>query len=106
MSGVLLISPPDQLGYGGPSFKSRKYDLPMPTLLTYGSGGWSLLRESWNWTPNGANLSAAALPDQGCRALHHNLQAIVQSIMKLGRIQLVSEAVDFLIDKVGEPYKP
>ena len=52
----------------------------------------------------GANLSFAALPGKGHRVLHNNLQSIVASIMKLCGILAVTEASNFLLGKVGEPY--
>ena len=52
----------------------------------------------------GANLAAAPLPGQGHRALHNHLQSLIMAMMKLGGISSEKEAVNFLLDKVGEPY--
>ena len=52
----------------------------------------------------GANLAAASLPGQGHRALHNALQSILQDMMKLAGISSEKEAVNFLLDKVGQPY--
>ena len=52
----------------------------------------------------GANLDAAPLPGQGHQALYNKLQAILKSMMKLGGIHAERGAVNFLLDKVGEPY--
>ena len=50
------------------------------------------------------NLAAAALPGQGHSALHNQIQSLVQSIMKVAAVHSEKEAVNFLLDKVGEPH--
>ena len=52
----------------------------------------------------GANHAAAALPGQGWRVLHNQLQSPVQAMMKLGRIISEQEVVNFIFDRVGDPY--
>ena len=52
----------------------------------------------------GANLSAASLPGQGSRVLHNTLQSLLQAMMKVGGIHSEKEAVNFLIDKIGDPH--
>ena len=52
----------------------------------------------------GANLAAAALPGHGHRALHNTLQSILQNTRKLAGFLLEKEAINFLFDKVGQPY--
>lgn len=54
--------------------------------------------------PYGANLVSASLPGQGWSILHNSIQSIFQSILKLTGISSEKEAVNFLLDKVGEPY--
>ena len=38
------------------------------------------------------------------RALHNQLQSLLQAMMNLGGIQSEKEAVNFLLDKVGDPH--
>lgn len=52
----------------------------------------------------GTNLAAAALPGQGHRTLHNQLQALLQAMMKLGGIFSEKEAVNFILDKVSDPF--
>ena len=52
----------------------------------------------------GSNMAAAALPGQGHSALHNKPQAILQAMMKLGGVFSEKEAVNFTLDKVGDPY--
>ena len=52
----------------------------------------------------GANLTLAALPGQGHRRIHTNIQLILLDMMKLGGIYTEKEAVNFIIDKVSKPY--
>ena len=52
----------------------------------------------------GANLVAALLPGQGHSALHATLESILQVTMKVGGIYAEKETVNFILDKVGDPY--
>jgi hypothetical protein len=52
----------------------------------------------------GANLASEPLPGLGHTALHNQLQHIVQDIMKICNIDYMTEAVNFLISKVRQPY--
>ncbi len=53
---------------------------------------------------NGSNLASQPQPGWGHKALHNQLQHIVQDMIKIGSIKSVTEAVTFLINKVGQPY--
>ena len=52
----------------------------------------------------GANLASADLPGQGHRLLDNQLQYTMKSMMRLGGVFADSEAVNFILDKVGDPY--
>ena len=106
MSSMFLLSPPDHFGYmENPHFMislATYLGQPCPVMAPvvgrfYGKSGARLDKY-------GANLAAASLPGQGHRALHNKLQSIVQAMMKVGGIFAEKEAVNFLLDKVGEPY--
>ena len=103
---MFLLSPPDHFGY----IEDPHFQVTMATYLGqharcslmaplvgrfFGKTGVPLYKY-------GANLAAASLPGQGHRALHNKLQSIVQSVMKLGGIFIEKEAVNFLLDKVGD----
>ena len=47
---------------------------------------------------------SAHLPGRGWSALHDNLEATVQDMMKLGGIYSQRQATNFLLGKVGDPY--
>ena len=49
------------------------------------------------------NLAAATLPGGGHRVLHNQPQSLVQAMMKLGGTFLEKEAVNFILDKDGDP---
>ena len=51
----------------------------------------------------GANLTMAALQGQGNIILHNKLQSILQAMMKLGGVLSEKEAVNYMLDKVGDP---
>jgi hypothetical protein len=106
MSSVFLHSPPDQFGYmESPVFQvalttylGQACPLMAPVVGRYfGKKGDALDKY-------GANLAAASLPGQGHRVLHNELQSLLQAMMKLGGIYSEKEAVNFLLDKIGEPY--
>jgi hypothetical protein len=52
----------------------------------------------------GANQASESLPGQGHTALQNQLQHIVQDTMKIGNIDSTTEAANFLVNKVGQPY--
>ncbi len=52
----------------------------------------------------GANLTSEPLPQREHKSLHNQLQHIDQDMMKKGNIDSVTEAANFLINKVGQPY--
>ena len=64
-----------------------------------------LERRERSLTSTAPTFSSASLPaQQGNRVLHNNLQSIIQVIMKLGGVYSEKEAVNFLLDKVGDPH--
>jgi hypothetical protein len=65
-----------------------------------------ILWQKWNQKIDEyrANLASELLPGQGHIALHNQFQHVVQDMMKLGNIDSITEAANFLINKVGQPY--
>ena len=108
ISAVFLHSPPDQFGYmEDPVFQvgilATYLGQPCPLIAPvvgqfFGKTGQRPLDEY------GANLASAPLPGQSWSILHNSIQSILQSMMKLAGISTEKEAVNFLLDKVGEPY--
>ena len=100
------MSPPDHFGYiedptfqvATASYLGQACPLMAPVVGRYfGKKGQKLDKY-------GANLAAASLPGQGHKTLHNQLQSLLQAMMKLGGIFSEKEAVNFILDKVGEPY--
>ena len=106
MSAVFLHSAPDELGYiKDPIFQvSVATYLGQPCPLMQPVVGRFFGKKGDQLDKYGANLAAASLPGQEHSALHNLLQSLLQAMMKLGGIQSDKEAVNFLLDKVGDPY--
>ena len=106
MSAVFLHSPPDQFGYiEDPVFQVAVATyLGQPCPLMQPLVGRFFGKKGKRLDKYGANLAAASLPGQGHSALHNQLQSLLQAMMKLGGIQSEKEAVNFLLDKVGDPH--
>ena len=106
MSTVLLLSPPDQFGY----FEDTPFQVAFATYLGLKCpimaplAGRSFGKKGVRLDRYGANLAAAALPGQGHRRTLNKLQSILQAMMKLGGIHTEKEAVNFIMDEVGEPH--
>ena len=103
---VLLLSPPDQFGYFEDTifqFTFTTYlGLPCPIMAPVVRRFFG--KKEVRLDRYGANLVAAALPGQGHRRTHNKLKSILQAMMKLGGIHAEKEAVNFIMDKVGEPH--
>jgi hypothetical protein len=106
MSSQPLLSPPDQFGYmEDPVFQVMIVTYlgqPCPIMAPlvgryFGKNGAQLDRF-------GANLASSPLPGRGHRLLHNQVQSLLKSMMKLAGISAEKEAVNFLLDKVGNPY--
>jgi hypothetical protein len=106
MTAVPFHSPPDSIGYQENNrFRmttARYLGQPCPIFAPlvgryFGKNGTKL-------NEYGANLASELLPGQGHAALHNQLQHIVQDMMKIGNIDSTTEAANFLINKVGQPY--
>ena len=52
----------------------------------------------------GTNLAAATPLGGGHRLLHNQLQLLLQAMMKLEGIFLEQEAVNYIFNKIGDPY--
>jgi len=106
MSPASPLSLPDHFGY----MEDPHYQVTMAKYLGQPCPAMALVvgsffgKQGTRLDKYGANLAAASLPGQGHRVLHSKLQAIVQAMMKVGGIFAEKEAVNFLLNKVGEPY--
>ena len=106
MSAIPLHSPPDHIGYQDNNlfrmtitwYLGQKCPIIAPLAgRFFGKNGTQL-------DDYGTNLASAPLPGRGHTALHNKLQHIICSMMKLGNIEAVPEASNFLIDKIPQPY--
>ena len=88
ISGQFLLSPPDHFGY----IKDTVFQSAFATYLGQACPiiapvvGRFFGKDGKQLDKYGANLAAAALPGQGHRTLHNQLQALLQAMMKLGGI--------------------
>ena len=102
MNIVFLHSPPDALGH----LSNDEFRIAFATYIGQECpvlgplAGRHFGRQGAVMDAYGANLAAASLPGPGPRALHNNLQALLQSMMKLGGIYSEKEAPNFLFGKV------
>jgi len=106
MSAIPLHSPPDHIGYqDNDLFRmtiSRYLGQKCPIIAPL--AGRFFGKNNAQLDKYGTNLASAPLPGQGHKALHNKLQHILRDMMKLGNIESVLEAHNFLIDKVPQPY--
>ena len=106
MSSMFLTSPSDRIGYLGDSIFQvaiASY-LGQPCPMMAPLVGRFFGKKGEQVDKHGANLAAASLPGEGHSTLHNQLQALTQSILKVGGVRSEKEAVNFLLGKVGEPH--
>jgi len=106
MITVILLSPPDQFGYFEDTIfqvASVAY-LALPCPIMAAVVGRFFGKKGVRLDKYGSNLAAAVLPGQWHHMTHNKLQSILTAMMKLGGIHAEKEAVNFIMDKVGEPH--
>ena len=106
MSTEFLLSPPDAIGYMEDPIVQVAFTtyLGQPCLLIAPVAGRFFGKNGAVFDQFGANLAAAPLMGSGHQTLHNLLQSLVQNMRKVAGIASEKEAVNFLLDKVGEPY--